>query len=273
MAAALRSSSTAPVRRALRISQAALSTLPSPSRPATVVPFSRSVAAISGASNAFSWNFRRLLSSKNKKRRLPNSDEKRLLAKSDSEIETVLKDLKAIDLRSSNPPAISDPEIETALKDLMAASWNELPRSLVEEAKKAVSKATNDVAGQEALKNVFRAAAACEEFGGVLTDLRMALDDLCGLTGVIVGPLPGYVEDAVMSTYDRYMRYLESFHPDEYYLQKKVETELRTKMIHLKMRCTGIRSEWLMLFLNREFLRPRALGKSADKSRDRTSTD
>jgi hypothetical protein len=29
----------------------------------------------------------------------------------------------------------------------------------------------------------------------------------------------------------------------------------------------------LQLFLNREFLRPRALGKSADKSRDRTSTD
>ena len=55
-------------------------------------------------------------------------------------------------------PAISDPEIEAAFKDLMAASWNELPGSLVEEAKKAVSKATDDKAGQEALENVFRAA-------------------------------------------------------------------------------------------------------------------
>ena len=80
---------------------------------------------------------------------------------------------------------MSDPEIETALKDLMAASWNELPHSLVEEAKKAVSKATDDAAGQEALKNVFRAAEACEEFGGVLVTLRMALDDLCGLTGEV----------------------------------------------------------------------------------------
>ncbi|CAM0904686.1 unnamed protein product [Alopecurus aequalis] len=209
MAAALRSSSAAAVRRALRISQAALSTLPSASRPAAVAPFSRSIAAISGANNAFSWNFRRMFS----------SNEKHL-------------------------PAMSDPEIETALKDLMAASWNELPRSLVEEAKKAVSKATDDAAGQEALKNVFGAAEACEEFGGVLVTLRMSLDDLCGLTGENVGPLPGYVEDAVKSTYVRYMKYLESFGPDEHYLRKKVETELGTKMIHLKMRCSGIGSEW-----------------------------
>ena len=52
-------------------------------------------------------------------------------------------------------PAISDPEIESAFKDLLAASWNELPDSLVAEAKKAVSKATDDKAGQEALKMYF----------------------------------------------------------------------------------------------------------------------
>lgn len=141
-------------------------------------------------------------------------------------------------------PAMSDPQIESALKDLMAASWSELPHSLVEEAKKTVSKSTDDAAGQEALKNVFRAAEACEEFGGVLVTLRMALDDLCGLTGENVGPLPGYVEDAVKSTYNRYMTYLESFGPDEHFLRKKVENELGTKMIHLKMRCSGIGSEW-----------------------------
>uniref|UniRef100_A0A453BYL6 Succinate dehydrogenase subunit 5, mitochondrial n=1 Tax=Aegilops tauschii subsp. strangulata TaxID=200361 RepID=A0A453BYL6_AEGTS len=129
-------------------------------------------------------------------------------------------------------------------QDLMAASWSELPHSLLEEAKKAVSKSTDDAAGQEALKNVFRAAEACEEFGGVLVTLRMALDDLCGLTGENVGPLPGYVEDAVKSTYNRYMTYLESFGPDEHILRKKVENELGTKMIHLKMKCSGIGSEW-----------------------------
>lgn len=167
-------------------------------------------------------------------------------------------------------PAISDPEIESAFKDLMAASWSELPDSLVQEAKKAVSKATEDKAGQETLKNVFSAAEACEEFGGVLVTLRMALDDLCGLTGEVgiccpyllifllhayislintiflqnVGPLPGYIEDAVKAAYNRYMTYLESFGPEENYLRKKVETELGTKMIHLKMRCSGIGSEW-----------------------------
>jgi hypothetical protein len=40
------------------------------------------------------------------------------------------------------------------------------------------------------------------------------------------------------------MTYLESFGPEENYLRKKVETELGTKMIHLKMRCSGIGSEW-----------------------------
>ncbi|KAM3367393.1 hypothetical protein ACQJBY_016163 [Aegilops geniculata] len=209
MAAALRSSSAAAVQRFLRISRSTLSTLPYASRPATVPPFSPSITAVSGGNNAFSWNFRRLLSSNEK-----------------------------------HMPAMSDPQIESALKDLMAANWSELPHSLVEEAKKAVSKSTDDAAGQEALKNVFRAAEACEEFGGVLVTLRMALDDLCGLTGENVGPLPSYVEDAVKSTYNRYMSYLESFGPNEHFLRKKVENELGTKMIHLKMRCSGIGSEW-----------------------------
>uniref|UniRef100_A0A453QJ53 Succinate dehydrogenase subunit 5, mitochondrial n=2 Tax=Aegilops tauschii subsp. strangulata TaxID=200361 RepID=A0A453QJ53_AEGTS len=169
----------------------------------------RRLCSNGNGNNAFSWNSRRMFS----------SNEKHL-------------------------PAISDPKIETAFKDLMAASWNELPGSLVEEAKKAVSMATDDKAGQEALENVFRAAEACEEFSGVLVTLRMALDDLCGLTGENVGPLPGYLEEAVKSAYSRYMTYLESFGPEEHYLRKKVESELGTKMIHLKMRCSGIGSEW-----------------------------
>ncbi|KAG8081955.1 hypothetical protein GUJ93_ZPchr0014g47138 [Zizania palustris] len=208
MAASLRSAAASTARRLLRISPSALSTLSAASRPSAVL--ARPIAvAVSGGNNTFSWNFRRLFS----------SNEKHL-------------------------PAISDLEIESAFKDLMAASWAELPDSLVQEAKKAVSKATDDTAGQEALKNVFCAAEACEEFGGVLVTLRMALDDLCGLTGENVGPLPGYIEDAVKSAYNRHMAYLESFGPEEHYLRKKVETELGTKMIHLKMRCSGIGSEW-----------------------------
>jgi hypothetical protein len=66
--------------------------------------------------------------------------------------------------------------------------------------------------------------------------------------------LPGFVEDAVKSAYNRYITYLLSFDPDEYYLLEKVEAELRTKMIHLKMRCSGIRSEWLKVCLLRILL-------------------
>ncbi|KAK8453955.1 hypothetical protein SEVIR_5G370500v4 [Setaria viridis] len=147
-AAALRSSAA---RRLLRLAPAASSALSAASRPAArLAPLSRPICALSGGNNPISWNLRRFFS----------SNEKHL-------------------------PAISDPEIECAFKDLLAASWNELPVSLVEEAKKAVSKATDDKASQEALKNVFCAAEACEEFGGTLVTLRMALDDLCGLTGEV----------------------------------------------------------------------------------------
>lgn len=59
-----------------------------------------------------------------------------------------------------------------------------------------------------------------------------------------VGPLPDYLEDAMKTAYNRYVTYLDSFGPDEAYLRKKVENELGTKMIHLKMRCSGIGSEW-----------------------------
>ena len=59
-----------------------------------------------------------------------------------------------------------------------------------------------------------------------------------------VGRLPEYLEDALKAAYKRYMTYLDSFGPDEAYLRKKVESELGTKMIHLKMRCSGIGSEW-----------------------------
>ena len=71
-----------------------------------------------------------------------------------------------------------------------------------------------------------------------------------------VGTLPGYIEEAVKSAYSRYMTYLQSFGPDEHHLRKKVETELGTKMIHLKMRCSGIGSEWGKVCFFRKLLVP-----------------
>jgi Domain of unknown function (DUF4370) len=67
----------------------------------------------------------------------------------------------------------------------MATSWDHLPELVVSEAKKAASKETKDVLGQKHLKDLFAAAEACEEFSGTLVSLRMALDDLSGITGEV----------------------------------------------------------------------------------------
>lgn len=141
-------------------------------------------------------------------------------------------------------PVIKDPEIQNVFKDLLAASWDELPYSVVQDAKKALSKDTDDKAGQEVLKNVFRAAEAVEEFGGILISMKMELDDSIGASGENVKPLSSEFADALKTVFQRYTTYLDAFGPDETYLRKKVETELGSKMIYLKMRCSGLGSEW-----------------------------
>lgn len=87
-------------------------------------------------------------------------------------------------------PEITDPEIESSFKDLMAMSWDHIPESVASEAKKASSKETKDALGQKHLKDLFSAAEACEEFSGTLVSLRMALDDLSGITGEVSLVLP-----------------------------------------------------------------------------------
>ncbi|GLT57885.1 hypothetical protein SLA2020_308230 [Shorea laevis] len=141
-------------------------------------------------------------------------------------------------------PVIEDPEIQNAFKDLMATNWDELPETVVHDVKTALSKNTDDKAGQEILKNVFCAAEAVEEFSGILVSLKMEIDDSIGLSGENVKPLPDDVANALRTVFERYSTYLDAFGPDETYLRKKVETELGTKMIHLKMRCSGLGSEW-----------------------------
>ncbi|OIT04132.1 PREDICTED: succinate dehydrogenase subunit 5, mitochondrial-like [Nicotiana attenuata] len=144
----------------------------------------------------------------------------------------------------SHMPDIKDPEVKRAFKDLMAASWHELPDAVVYDAKNAVSKSTDDKTGQEALASVFRAAEAVEEFTGILTSLKMEIDDAIGLSGEDVKPLSKEVSDALQTVFLRYNAYMNAFGPEEGYLRKKVEMELGTRMIHLKMRCSGLDSEW-----------------------------
>ncbi|RDX76073.1 Succinate dehydrogenase subunit 5, mitochondrial, partial [Mucuna pruriens] len=141
-------------------------------------------------------------------------------------------------------PDIKDPELYNAFKDLMAENWSELPDSVVYNVKNVLSKNTDDKAGKEVVENVFRAAEAIEEFGGILVTLKMEIDDSIGLSGEDVKPLPAHVKNALRTIFDRYSTYLNSFGPDESYLRKKVEMELGTKLIHLKMRCSHLGAEW-----------------------------
>ncbi|XP_059286394.1 succinate dehydrogenase subunit 5, mitochondrial-like isoform X1 [Lycium ferocissimum] len=141
-------------------------------------------------------------------------------------------------------PDIKDPEVKRAFKDLMAASWDELPNAVVGDAEHALTKTTDDKAGQEALINVFRAAEAVEDFTGILTSLKMEIDDAIGLSGENVKPMSKEFSDAFQTIFQRYTTYLNAFGSEEGYLKKKVEMELGTKMIHLKMRCSGLDSEW-----------------------------
>ncbi|KAJ1396936.1 hypothetical protein SESBI_32195 [Sesbania bispinosa] len=126
-------------------------------------------------------------------------------------------------------PDIKDPELLNAFKDLMAENWSELPDGLIYDVKNALSKSTDDKAGKEVVENVFRAAEAVEEFGGILVTLKMEIDDSVGLSGEDVKPLPDHMTNALRTIFDRYTTYLNSFGPEESYLRKKVEMELGTK--------------------------------------------
>lgn len=83
-------------------------------------------------------------------------------------------------------PTIEDSKLRNAFKDLMAASWDDLPEPVVYDVKAALSGSTNDEAGKEIVENVFRAAEAAEEFGGILTSLKMKIDDSIGLSGEVL---------------------------------------------------------------------------------------
>ncbi|KAI9119647.1 hypothetical protein K1719_009523 [Acacia pycnantha] len=141
-------------------------------------------------------------------------------------------------------PEIKDPNLQNAFKDLMALNWDELPHAVIYDVNTALTGNTDDKAGKEIVENVFRAAEAIEEFSGILVTLKMEIDDSIGLSGEDAKPAPDHIKNALQTVFDRYTTYLNSFGPDENYLRKKVETELGTKMIHLKMRCSGLDSEW-----------------------------
>ncbi|CAN1273959.1 Succinate dehydrogenase subunit 5, mitochondrial [Linum perenne] len=83
-------------------------------------------------------------------------------------------------------PEIKDTDVLCAFKDLMAASWDERDATVVHDVKNALTKNSDDKAGQEILKNVFRASEAVEEFGGMVMTLKMELDDSIGMSGEVL---------------------------------------------------------------------------------------
>ncbi|KAK4751426.1 hypothetical protein SAY87_004908 [Trapa incisa] len=141
-------------------------------------------------------------------------------------------------------PEIKDPQILNAAEELLANNWDELPEDVLYDVKKALSKSSEDEAGKEVLANILRTAEAVEEFSGILVSLKMEFDDSVGLSGEEVKPLSDELSKALQTVYERYTTYINAFGPEESYLKKKVETELGTKMIHLKMRCGGLASDW-----------------------------
>ncbi|KAL8232175.1 hypothetical protein R6Q57_001953 [Mikania cordata] len=141
-------------------------------------------------------------------------------------------------------PEIKDGDIKLAFKELMAVNWDELPDTVVNKTNLALSKNTEDKTSQEALANLLRAAEAVEEFSGFLVTLKMEIDDSVGISGENVKPLTDEVANALRLAFGRYYAYLDSFGPGEVYLRKKVENELGMKLIHLKMRCSGLGGDW-----------------------------
>ncbi|KAK0572360.1 hypothetical protein LWI29_030416 [Acer saccharum] len=168
---------------------------------------------------------------------LPSSDSRSSLAMGIGSTRSFSEDV-------SHMPVMKDSEIHRIFKDLLAVNWDELPNRVIHDAEQALSKNTDDKDGQEVLKNVFRAAEAVEEFSGMITQIKMEMDDSIGISGENVKPLSNELSNAISTVFQRYMTYLDAFGTDELYLRKKVETELGSKMIFLKMRCGGLGPEW-----------------------------
>ncbi|KAK7291125.1 hypothetical protein RIF29_06031 [Crotalaria pallida] len=204
----------------------------------------RSSYRFAAASAAAITTHRTLFHLSSSSQQLPASSNRRLPSECRSPLSTGLGSMRFYSEDVTHTPDIKDPKLLNAFKDLLAESWDELPDSVVYDVKQALSQSTEDNAGKEVVANVFRAAEAVEEFGGIITSLRMAIDDSVGMSGEDVKPLPDHMKNAILTIFDRYTTYLNSFGPDETYLRKKVETELGTKLIHLKMRCSGLGAEW-----------------------------
>ncbi|KAG0593467.1 hypothetical protein KC19_1G332100 [Ceratodon purpureus] len=144
----------------------------------------------------------------------------------------------------SNLPPIQDVKIAKALSGLLGHGWLKIEPQVRSAVESAISGGSDDSAGKETLIDAWKAAQAVESFGGLLVDMLLEINDLCGDTGENVGTIPNSTYEAVEAAHKKYMLYLSAFGGDEVYLRKKVETELGGMLLQIKQRLTGMDPKW-----------------------------
>lgn len=83
-------------------------------------------------------------------------------------------------------PDIKDGSILKAMHALLGATWSKLEPSIVDAVETSLKNSSDDVAGKEALIDVYTAAKAVEKFGGsTLSEILLELNDLSGGTGEV----------------------------------------------------------------------------------------
>lgn len=85
----------------------------------------------------------------------------------------------------SNLPPVKDTRIAKALSGLMGHGWLKLEPQVKSAVENAISGGSDDPEGKETLVDAWRAAEAVENFGGLLIEMLMEINDLCGATGEV----------------------------------------------------------------------------------------
>ncbi|KAG0593465.1 hypothetical protein KC19_1G332100 [Ceratodon purpureus] len=85
----------------------------------------------------------------------------------------------------SNLPPIQDVKIAKALSGLLGHGWLKIEPQVRSAVESAISGGSDDSAGKETLIDAWKAAQAVESFGGLLVDMLLEINDLCGDTGEV----------------------------------------------------------------------------------------
>lgn len=86
----------------------------------------------------------------------------------------------------SNLPPVKDIGIAKALSGLLGHGWLKLEPQVKSAVESAISGGSDDPEGKETLIDAWRAAQAVESFGGLLTEMLLEINDLCGDSGEVI---------------------------------------------------------------------------------------